>query len=89
MSRYLIDLTGWAGALLLLGAYAAISFHKLRSASLLYQILNAIGSVFLVVNTLYYHAYPSAFVNLIWIGIALVAGLRVRSRASYATSTER
>ena len=47
------------------------------------------GSIFLVINTLYYHAYPSAFVNVIWIGIALAAGFRIRSRAPYATSTER
>ncbi len=45
--------------------------------------------MFLVINTIYYHAYPSAFVNVIWIGIALVAGFRVRSQASYAIGTER
>lgn len=89
MTKLLIDLTGWLGALLLLGAYAAVSFHKLRPASLPYQALNAVGSIFLVINTIYYHAYPSAFVNVIWIAIALVAGLRVRSRASYAVGTER
>jgi hypothetical protein len=89
MTKFLIDLTGWAGALLLLGAYGAVSFHRLRPVSLLYQSLNALGSVFLVINTLYHRAYPSAFVNVIWIGIALVAGLRVRSQASYATSAER
>ena len=88
MTKVAIDVIGWAGALLLLGAYGAISFHKLRPASLLYQALNAIGSIFLVINTLYYHAYPSAFVNVIWIGIALAAGFRIRSRAPYATSTE-
>jgi hypothetical protein len=89
MAKLLIDLTGWAGALLLLGAYGAVSFHKLRPATLLYQALNAVGSIFLVINTRYYHAYPSAFVNVIWIGIALVAGFRVRSQASYAVGTER
>jgi hypothetical protein len=89
MAKLLIDLTGWAGALLLLGAYGAVSFHKLRPATLLYQALNAVGSIFLVINTMYYHAYPSAFVNVIWIGIALVAGFRVRSQASYAVGTER
>lgn len=89
MTKFAIDLTGWAGALLLLGAYGGVSFHKLRPASLLYQFLNALGSVFLVINTLYHRAYPSAFVNIIWIGIALAAGLRVRSQPSYVTSAER
>lgn len=89
MAKFAIDLTGWAGALLLLGAYGAVSFHKLRPASLLYQALNGLGSMFLVINTIYYHAYPSAFVNVIWIGIALVAGLRVRSQAPYVLGTDR
>ena len=89
MTKLLIDLTGWFGALLLLGAYAAVSFHKVRPASLLYQSLNGLGSMSLVINTMYYRAYPSAFVNVVWIGIALLAGLRVRSRASYAATAER
>lgn len=89
MAKFLIDLTGWTGALLLLGAYGAVSFHKVRPASLLYQFLNAVGSAFLVINTVYYRAYPSAFVNVIWISIAVVAGLRVRSQASYASGMER
>ena len=89
MTKFAIDLTGWAGALLLLAGYGAVSFHKIRPASRLYQSLNGLGSMFLVINTLYYRAYPSAFVNVIWIGIALVASFRVRSRASYATSAER
>jgi hypothetical protein len=89
MTKLLIDLTGWAGAVLLLGAYGAVSFHKLRPASLLYQALNGVGSTFLVINTIYYRAYPSAFVNVIWIGIALVATIRVRSQTSYAIGTER
>ncbi len=88
MTKFLIDLTGWAGALLLLGAYAAVSFHKMRPGSLLYQSLNALGSLFLVINTFYYRAYPSAFVNVIWIGIAVVAGFRIRNQASYASRTE-
>jgi hypothetical protein len=89
MTKLLIDLTGWAGALLLLGAYGAVSFHKVRPASLLYQFLNAVGSTFLVINTIYYRAYPSAFVNVVWIAIALVAGFRIRSQASYAVGAER
>ena len=36
-----------------------------------YQFLNIIGSLFLAANTIFYRAYPSSFVNLIWIGIAV------------------
>ncbi len=36
-----------------------------------YQLLNIIGSLLLVANTIFYRAYPSSFVNLIWAGIAV------------------
>jgi hypothetical protein len=68
-----IDLLGWAGAAILLTAYAMVSFKKLRPDSGWYQWLNAAGSGLLVVNTVYHRAYPSAFVNVIWILIAVAA----------------
>jgi hypothetical protein len=82
--KLLADLLGWAGALILLAAYGAVSFQKIRPEAALYQLCNAIGGVFLVVNTVFYHAYPSAFVNVVWIGIALAARSRSKPRASYS-----
>ena len=80
MSKLAVDLVGWAGAGLLLLAYALVSFKKLRADSGWYQFLNALGSCLLIVNTVYYRAYPSAFVNLIWIFIAVLASYRIVSR---------
>jgi len=40
-------------------------------------LLNLIGSVFLIVNTVYLGALPSAFVNTMWVGIALYALWRI------------
>jgi hypothetical protein len=65
------DAIGWTGAALLLVAYAMISYKKLEVDSTAYQLLNIIGSVFLVANTIFYRAYPSSFVNVIWAGIAI------------------
>lgn len=79
------DLTGWIGAFALLLAYAAVSFKKLRPDSRLYQLLNAVGSLLLICNTVYYRAYPSAFVNLVWIAIAVISWVRVGSRARRET----
>ena len=78
MTKLLVDVLGWAGALLLLDAYGCVSFKKLRPDSIAYQIVNGLGSCCLVVNTMFYRAYPSAFVNVIWIAIALTAGMRAR-----------
>jgi phosphoglycerol transferase MdoB-like AlkP superfamily enzyme len=82
MSKFAVDLVGWIGAGLLLIAYGLVSFKKLRADSGYYQLLNVVGSCLLIVNTIYYRAYPSAVVNLIWIIIALVAAYRLRSSAA-------
>jgi hypothetical protein len=79
MIKLLVDALGWAGAILVLVAYAAVSFRKIRPDAVLNQVANAIGGLLLVINTVYYHAYPSAFVNLVWIGIAMAARLHLKS----------
>jgi hypothetical protein len=65
------DAIGWTGAAALLVAYAMVSYKKLEGDSTAYQSLNIIGSLLLAVNTISYRAYPSSFVNMIWIGIAV------------------
>jgi hypothetical protein len=84
MTKFAVDLVGWLGAGLLLLAYGLVSFQKLRADSGYYQLLNAAGSCCLIVNTVYYRAYPSAFVNVIWIIIAVIASYRMRLRAASA-----
>lgn len=84
MTKTLIDLLGWIGAFSLLFAYGCVSFRKLRPDSLLYQLLNVLGSIFLVLNTAYYRAYPSAFVNVVWISIALAALVRLKGESRYS-----
>ena len=77
------DAIGWAGAAALLIAYAMVSSKKLEGNSTTYQSLNIIGSLLLAANTIFYRAYPSSFVNLIWIGIAvfsIATSKRISSR---------
>ena len=69
----MVDLAGWIGAAVLLCGYALVSGRRLRPDGLLYQGLNLVGSVLLLVNTYFHAAYPSAFVNLVWLGIAALA----------------
>ena len=72
------DAIGWTGAALLLVAYAMVFSKKLEVDSTAYQL---IGSVFLVANTIFYRAYPSSFVNVIWAGIAIFS-IAARRRLS-------
>jgi formate hydrogenlyase subunit 3/multisubunit Na+/H+ antiporter MnhD subunit len=74
-----IDIIGWLGALLVLLAYALVSTNRVRAQSAVYQWLNIVGALGLVVNSGWNGAIPSAVVNLAWIGIG-VYSLRQMNR---------
>lgn len=84
--KILLNVLGWIGAFLLLLAYALVSFKKLEADSPTYQLLNISASVLLLVNTLYYGAYPSSFVNAVWTVIAFFAILTIRRKYGKSTA---
>lgn len=69
--QLLIDVMGWTGTVLYLVAYTLISLKKVEGDSNLYQGLNILAGVLLITNTFYWRAFPSAALNLAWIGIAV------------------
>jgi hypothetical protein len=73
----LINLIGWAGSAAVILAYVLVSLNRLRGDSVTYQLLNLVGGLFLIVNTIFWGAYRSTFVNLVWVCIALFALARV------------
>jgi hypothetical protein len=76
-SSLLVDIAGWIGSIGVISAYALISTKRVDGRSLSYQLLNLTGGILLVINTVYYGAYPSTLVNLVWIGIAIYALARI------------
>jgi hypothetical protein len=77
-ANFLINLLGWVGTILYLIAYALISLKKVEGDSVLstgllrlYQGMNIVAGVLLIVNTLYLQAYPSAGLNVAWVAIGL------------------
>jgi hypothetical protein len=68
-----IDVVGWSGALLCLGAYSLLSSGKLSYRSKIYQWMNIIGAAGFVVNSGWNGALPSAAVNVVWMCIGLFA----------------
>lgn len=74
-----VEVIGWAGAALILGAYALLSSGRLRADSLTYHLVNILGAAGFVVNSGWNGAIPSAAMNLVWIGIGLY-GLRQSRR---------
>ncbi|MBN8584282.1 MAG: hypothetical protein J0M37_04240 [Ignavibacteria bacterium] len=80
--KLLIDITGWAGSVFVLAAYGLLSLHKITAHSKLYQALNIAGSICLIINTLFYYAYPSTFVNIVWLIIAIFAIIKIYKSSS-------
>ncbi len=74
-----MDMGGWSGGLVLICAYAMVSFGKISPRSTAFQCLNLAGSLMLAANSAWHHAWPSASVNLVWIGVGIGALVR-RSR---------
>lgn len=72
----LLDILGWIGAIAVLAAYALVSINKIQGDGISYQALNLVGAALLLVNSLFYGALPSVGVNVIWIGIAILAIIR-------------
>lgn len=69
----IVDVVGWSGAVVVLVAYALVSNRRVEGDSWQYQTLNIAGAALLLVNTAFKGAYPSSFVNGIWIGIAVLS----------------
>jgi hypothetical protein len=71
-----IEIIGWIGAVLIVGAYYFNINGKLKSSSLTYIVSNLVGGIFFIVNTFVHQAYPSMIVNIIWVIIAIAAILK-------------
>ena len=78
--KILIEIVGWTGSVEVILAYALVSANKIKGDSPAYQWLNLTGGIFLIVHTIVHRAYPSTFINLVWVGIALVALWNIRKR---------
>ena len=83
--KILIEVIGWTAAAMMLSAYVLLTAGRLSSQSLVYQWLNVLSGAGFIANSGWNGAYPSAFLNLIWMAIGLygdVRGMRLRPRAA-------
>jgi len=78
--KLLVEIIGWIGAVEVIIAYAFNSNGRLKSDSLVFQLLNLTGAIFLILNTWYNESYPSMVINIIWTGIALSALIRIKQK---------
>lgn len=73
-----VNVVGWLGMGLLIGAYALVTIGRLQGTSLGFQLMNLFGGAFLMVNTVYYGAWPSSALNAVWIVVGIGGLLRAR-----------
>jgi hypothetical protein len=82
----LMEVVGWIGALLILAAYGLLSAGKLDARSPIYHWLNVVGAAGFIANSGWHQAWPSAILNVIWVGIGLVALVRIVGRRERAAA---
>ena len=70
-NNFIINILGWTGSILYLLAYALVSMKKTEGDSLLYQGINILAGVLLVIYTLALNAYATTGLNAVWVAIGL------------------
>ena len=81
----LIEIVGWAGAAMILGAYALLTAGMVDAKSYAYQGLNVVGALGFIANGWWNGAMPSAVLNIIWAGIGLAALWKIRAKRVSST----
>lgn len=71
-----IEITGWIGTVLIVGAYFLNINGKIKSNSPVYIMANLAGGILFSVYTYVHRTYPNMVVNIIWVVIAVAALLK-------------
>ena len=73
----LMEVVGWIGGALILAGYFLLTAGKLDAKSPVYQWLNVVGAAGFIANSGWNGAWPSAVLNVFWVGIGVVALARI------------
>jgi len=65
-ANLIIQIIGWTGSVLYLIAYALVSLKKTEGDSILYQGMNIVAGVMIVIYTLSLKAYATTGLNTVW-----------------------
>ena len=86
LTRWLVEIAGWGGAVLILLAYLLLSAGRLTGQSLVYQAMNVVGAAGFVINGWWHGALPSAVLNVLWLLIGAIASWRIIRKRGSSTS---
>ncbi len=82
-----VEVVGWAGAVAVLVAYAMVIRTPAAVTGAPYLALNLAGSAGLAVSGAAHAAWPSAVLNMLWLGLAL-HGFRTSRAARRAAQAD-
>jgi hypothetical protein len=71
MLKFTIEVIGWLAAAMMLSAYLLLTAGKISARSDIYHWLNALSGTGFIINSGWNGAYPSAFINVVWMMIGL------------------
>lgn len=77
MLPVIVNFLGWTGAACCTLGYLLVSTRIIDSNSWKYQMLNALGGIFLVTSALYNHDAPNTVANGLWALIGLTSLCRL------------
>ncbi len=82
----LMEVVGWIGGTLILAGYFLLTSGKLDAKNPTYQWLNVVGAIGFIANSSWNGAWPSAALNVIWVGIGAVALIRIFGKRGKAAA---
>ena len=80
LTELAVEAAGWIGAALILLGYLMVTTGRLTGQSAAFQWMNVAGAAGFIVNGWWHGALPSTALNVIWMGIGIVALLRISRR---------
>ncbi len=89
MTESTITIIGWLGFIFCTVAYLLLNLKVLRFDHPIYQLLNVIGGVGLVISALYFDDAPNLAANGVWVLIALFGVARYSKALFKSRSRDR
>jgi len=69
----LIEIIGWIGTILIVGAYFLNINGKIKSTAIPYILANLVGGILFSIYTYAHRTYPNLVGNIVWVFIAVAA----------------
>ncbi len=89
MTEATVTIIGWLGFIFCSLAYLLLNLKVLRFDNPLYQVLNVIGGIGLVISACYFRDTPNLAANGIWVLIALFGIIRYSQQRSSVRRRDR